>query len=228
MRGGRAYLRTRWGTWRPLRRVIRRFKVMIRGRPRWVYHRKRLFWVYYKRRGRPIRIWHGIPRIYFRRRWIKPRRGKTARIRLMIDHRWRSVRKRHGRWLVRYLGVMRPVFLRGRQFGIRIGGRWRYIPSRHGALQIRHGRVWRRVRNCCNRLRAVINGRLRRVRFRSGRVVMRGKHGWTRIQRKSYGALELGSLRGIDNLFYMMSNVLPTKRNNNLSQNLCSPIYRCG
>ena len=184
--------------WRLVRRIVRRLKMYVRGKLRWIYPRKGRLMVHYKRKGRPIRFRRGRPRIWNGKKWKSFRQRKTyVKMRLRYGGRWRLVKKWRGRWTMKYRGKRRRVTLRGRRFGIRIGGRWRYIPSRGGALQLRYGRMWRRVRNCCNKLRAVLRGRLRRIRLRYGKARMRGRKGWTKLLRKAVSRFSLRKFRGM-------------------------------
>lgn len=186
IRGGRTYVRYRKGRWRRLRRLVRRMKIIIRGRARWIYPKAGRLVVNYRRKGRVLRFLRGRPRLYYRKKWIKFGRRKTlVKLRLRLGGRWRYVIRRRGRWTIRYMRKIRRVILRGRRFGVRFRGRWRYVPSRGGTLQIRYGKIWRRVRNCCNKLRAVLRGRLRRIQLRRGRARMRGRYGWRKIRRKT-------------------------------------------
>lgn len=183
--------------WKLVKHVVRRLKMFIRGKLRWIYPRKGRLMVRYKRRGRPIRFRGGRPRIWLKKTWKGFRRRKTyAKMRLKYGGRWRYVKRWRGRWTIMYRKRRRRVTLRGRRFGIRIGRRWRYVPSRGGTLQIRYGRMWRRVRNCCNKLRAVLRGRLRRIRLRYGKAKVRGRKGWRKIRRKGRGKFRLRKFRG--------------------------------
>lgn len=182
--------------WSLIRRPIRRLKMYVRGKLRWIYPRKGRLMVYYKRRGRPIRFRNGRPFVWLHRRWKGLRvRSNYAKMRIRIGGVLRIIHRVKGQWTVHYQGKSRKIKLRGRRFGIRVGGKWKYIPARGGALQIRYGRMWRRVRNCCNKLKAVLRGRLRRIRLRYGKAKMRGKKGWSRLLRKGFGKFRLKRLR---------------------------------
>ena len=189
IRGGRVSVRYGRRPWRSVRRVTRRLKLIIRGKPRWIYPSHGRLMVHYKRKGRRIHIRRGRARVWYRRKWTGLRRSRKTQVKMRLRYRgrWRYVKSWHGRWTIRYKGKRRRLTLRGRRFGIRIRGRLKYVPAGGGTLQIRYGKMWRRVRKCCNKLRAVLRGRLRRIRLRYGKAKMQGRKGWTQIRRKGSG-----------------------------------------
>lgn len=179
---------------RRLKRLVRRLKMYFLGRWHWIYPRKGLLYVYYKKKGRPVRLRQGKPQIFIRKRWIEFGRRKVPVVMRLRFNGWRPVVKLGGVWKIYYSGSYRRIKLRGNQFGILINGRWKYVSTR-GTLQIRRRKIWRWVRNCCNRLRAVLRGKLRRIRLRNGQALMRQGRIWKHVPAKYKGAFHLGKLR---------------------------------
>lgn len=188
IRKGRIFVGRLRGRFKPFSHLVRRLKMFFHGYWHWVYPRRGLLNVYFRRKRRPFRVNNnGKPQLFYKNRWFGFGRRKVPLImRLRYRNSWRAVVKRKGRWCIRVGAGYRKLILRGHRFGVRINGRWQYLQARN-RLQIRFRNRWRWVRNCCNRLRAVLHGKLRRIRLRGGQAMYKTNNGkWRSIRSGSF------------------------------------------
>lgn len=195
IRKGRFFVGRLRGRFKPFSHLVRRLKMFFHGYWHWVYPRRGLLNVYFRRKRRPFRVNNnGKPQLFFKNRWFGFGRRKVPLImRLRYRNSWRAVVKRKGRWCIRVGAGYRKLILRGHRFGVRVNGRWQYLQASN-KLQIRFRNRWRWVRNCCNRLRAVLRGKLRRIRLRGGQAMYRTNNGKWRSIRS--GSFRLRRIRG--------------------------------
>ena len=200
IRKGRIFVGRLRGRFKPFSHLVRRLKMFFHGYWHWVYPRRGLLNVYFRRKRRPFRVNNnGKPQLFYKNRWFGFGRRKVPLImRLRYRNSWRAVVKRKGRWCIRVGAGYRKLILRGHRFGVRINGRWQYLQARN-RLQIRFRNRWRWVRNCCNRLRAVLHGKLRRIRLRGGQAMYKTNNGkWRSIRSGSFRSVSfrLRRIRG--------------------------------